>query len=143
MALVVVGVDSSDASRRAVEYAAGQAKLRGAEVILAHVVPWSPYSFQTPEENEARHVRRQEELDAARSQILEPLAAVARDNGAEVQLVARHGHPAEELSRIAVETAGTHVVVGRTGESKIRQVLFGSIPGQLVQICPVPVTVVP
>jgi nucleotide-binding universal stress UspA family protein len=34
-------------------------------------------------------------------------------------------------------------VVGRVGQSKVRSLLFGSTPGNLIQIAMVPVTVVP
>jgi nucleotide-binding universal stress UspA family protein len=33
--------------------------------------------------------------------------------------------------------------VGRTGESRMRAKFFGSVPGQLIQMADVPVTVVP
>ena len=35
------------------------------------------------------------------------------------------------------------VLVGRTGDSRIKTILFGSIPASLVQMSPVPVTIVP
>lgn len=140
-AVILVGVDKSDASRRAVEFARERAAEIGARVVLAHVIPWSPYSFTTPEENENRHVRREAEIAAANEQILAPLSAVT---GAVVcETVTRHGHPAEGLVSLARERDATHIVVGRTGESRLRTVFFGSVPSQLIQLSDVPVTVVP
>jgi nucleotide-binding universal stress UspA family protein len=141
-AVVLVGVDKSDASRRAVEFARDRAKEVGASLVLAHVIPWSPYSFTTPEENEMRHVRREAELVAAREQVLEPARQVVGDV-VPCTTEARHGHPAELLSNLAREHDAVHVVVGRTGESRLRSMFFGSVPSQLIQIADVPVTVVP
>jgi nucleotide-binding universal stress UspA family protein len=142
MPSLVVGVDRSDASRRAVELARDRAAETGAELVLAHVVPWSPYSFTTPEENEKRPVQREEELAAARDQVLEPLVRLVGDS-VPVSVVAAHGHPAEMLNDIAREHGGAPLIVGRTGESRLRALFFGSLPAQLIQIAEVPVTVVP
>jgi nucleotide-binding universal stress UspA family protein len=60
-----------------------------------------------------------------------------------VEGVVRHGHPAETLSDLAREHGADHLVVGRVGQSKVRSLLFGSTPGNLIQIAMVPVTVVP
>ena len=43
----------------------------------------------------------------------------------------------------AAQYAVDHVVVGRHGHSRVRSLLFGSTPGDLIQIATVPVTVVP
>ena len=37
----------------------------------------------------------------------------------------------------------TAIVVGRTGDSRVKRALFGSIPGHLVHESTIPVTVVP
>ncbi len=137
-----MGVDCSDSARRAVVFARDLAAATGAELVLAHVIPWSPYSFNTPEENEVRHRRRQEELAAAREQVLEPAAAIVGDT-VPFSTVARHGDRAELLCSLAREHDATHIAVGRTGESRLRQALFGSVPSELTQISEVPVTVVP
>lgn len=139
---VLVGVDNSDASRRAVEFARDRAKALGVSVVLAHVIPWSPYSFSTPEENERRHQRREEELAAAKTQVLEPLQEFVGDD-VEVIPVVRHGDRAELLVAFAREYDAVHILVGRTGESRMKTKLFGSVPSQLIQIADVPVTVVP
>ena len=57
----VVGYDGSEESRRAVDFAASQAKTSGAGLVVAHVLEWSPYSFLTPEELAERHKRREED----------------------------------------------------------------------------------
>ena len=50
---------------------------------------------------------------------------------------------AEVLSRLAVEHKASQIFIGRRGLSKLQALLFGSTAGSLVQISPVPVTVIP
>jgi nucleotide-binding universal stress UspA family protein len=140
---VLVGVDASAASRRAVEFAAQRALMLHNDLVIAHVIPWSPFSFNTPTENEERHVRKAQELRAATEQIVDPLVETARQAGVEAKGVVRHGQPAETLLEILKAEQGIHIVVGRTGDSVLKQTIFGSIANRLAQAAPVPVTVVP
>ncbi|MGA8209233.1 MAG: universal stress protein [Nocardioidaceae bacterium] len=140
---ILVGIDRSEQSRRAVEFAVTRAQALDRTVVLVHVIPWSPFSFNTPEENEHRHSRRAAEITAAGEQITEPLAAAARERGVEVETLVRHGDPVDTLISLAQQRASDHIVLGRTGDSRVKQALFGSIPAQVVQHAPVPVTVVP
>jgi nucleotide-binding universal stress UspA family protein len=57
--------------------------------------------------------------------------------------VVRHGHAAEALSTLSVEYGAAQIFIGRRGVYRIAAMLFGSVAGSLVQISPVPVTVVP
>jgi nucleotide-binding universal stress UspA family protein len=125
-----------------VDFASARAKAGGARLILAYVIEWSPYSFNTPQENEERHKRREEEIARAESH-LTPLLAEMRAQGIEVESIVRHGHAAEVLSQIASEAGAVQIFIGRRGVSKIAAMLFGSVAGSLVQVSPVPVTVVP
>lgn len=139
----LVGVDCSDCSNRAVDYAAEEAAAHGARLIIAHVIEWSPYSFNTNEENAERHKRREAELDRAHSEIVDPVVEKLKGNGIDAQGVVRHGHIAKTLKALAQEFAATSVVLGRHGETGLVSQLFGSVPGSLVQMADCPVTVVP
>jgi nucleotide-binding universal stress UspA family protein len=140
--IMLVGVDGSEASRRAADFAATRARASGARLVVAYVIEWSPYTFNTPEENEVRHKRREEEIARAEAH-LAPLLGELRAAGLEVEGVVRHGHAAETLSGLAAEYGAAQIFIGRQGVSKIAAMLFGSVAGSLVQISPVPVTVVP
>ena len=137
---VVVGVDGSEAGERAARFACRI--VRGGKLVVACVVPWSPFSVQTAEENEQRRVSKQREAEDAH-RIVDPLVEAFAADGVTVEGVVRHGHPAETLSDLAREHGADHLVVGRVGQSKVRSLLFGSTPGNLIQIAMVPVTVVP
>lgn len=140
---MLVGVDGSESGRRAADFAAARARAAGARLVVAFVIEWSPYTFNTPEENEQRHKRREEEIERATSHVLDPLVDELRASGLEVEGVVRHGHPAEVLSGLAQEHGAEQIFIGRRGTSRIAALLFGSVAGTLVQVSPVPVTVVP
>lgn len=141
--LFLVGVDGSDGSRRAVRFAAEQARRTGAGLVIAHAIDWSPYAILPPQELADRHRQREEELARAASEVLAPLADEARRLGAEVETIARHGHPAATLAALATERGVQQVFVGRRGLSKLQALLFGSVSSGLAQVAGVPVTIVP
>ena len=140
---LLVGVDGSDCGVRAVEFAAKRAKDGNARLVVAYVIEWSPYTFNTPEENEKRHKRREEEISRAESEVLAPVVSSLTQDGVNAEGVVRHGNPAEVLSSLAVENKASQIFIGRRGLTKLQALLFGSVAGSLVQISPVPVTVIP
>lgn len=143
MSLVLIGVDASDASTRAVEFASLRAKQLGFELCIVHVIPWSPYSFSTPDELSHRHQTRQAEIAAATEQIIEPRLTKAREAGITAEGIVRHGDPVDLLNDLVTERHAVQVVVGRTGDTRVKRAIFGSIPGHLTRTATVPVTVVP
>jgi nucleotide-binding universal stress UspA family protein len=140
---LLVGIDGSEGGKRAADFAAVRAKAAGARVIVAYVIEWSQYSFSTPEENEVRHKRREEEIERAHAHVLDPVVAAMKSSGIEAESIVRHGHPAQVMCGLAKETGAVQIFIGRRGHSKLELLLFGSVAGTLVQISPVPVTVVP
>lgn len=142
--LLLVGVDRSPSSLRAAHFAAARAKAaEGGEIVVAHVIDWSPFTPTTAEDNERRHVTRQQEIDRATTEIVQPVVDALTTEGFDVTQVVRHGHPAQTLVDLAAEYDAAHMIVGRTGESRLKARIFGSLPMSLVQISPIPVTVVP
>lgn len=140
---ILVGVDRSEQSKRAIEFAARRARELERSVVVVHIIPWSPFSFNTPEENEHRHARRSEEIKAATEQIIDPMVALVTESGVPVETLVQHGDPVDTLIQIVEKRGCEHIVLGRTGDSRVRQAIFGSLPAQIVQHSPVPVTVVP
>ncbi len=141
--VMIVGVDGSEPSMRAAEYAANVASAHNAKLLIVYVIEWSPYTFNTPEENEQRHNRREREIEAADSSVLQPLVEKLSGCGASLEGLVFHGHPAKMLNRIALDNAASQIFIGRTGGSGISQLLFGSVASNLVQTAAVPVTVIP
>lgn len=141
--VLLVGVDCSGCSNRALDYAAKRAEQSKLQLIVAHVIEWSPFSFSTPQENEVRHKRREDELERAHDEIVDPVVSDLRKQGLYARGVIRHGHPAETLNELAREFGATNIIIGKTGSSRIKTQLFGSVANTLVQISDLPVTVVP
>ena len=141
--VLLVGVDSSSCSKRALEYGAQRAEEYKIQLIVAHVIDWSPFSFNTPQENEERHKRREAELDRAHQEVIDPEVSKLRERGIYARGVIRHGHPAETLNALSEEMGATNIIIGKTGSSRIKTQLFGSVANTLVQISGIPVTVVP
>lgn len=139
---LIVGVDGSAPSRRAVEFAAKRAVATGERLLLIHIIDEPTYSFTSPQENERRPAERREEIKRS-EEGLRPLLQRAAELGAEVQGMVRHGHPAQSLAKLATAYDAGHIIVGRTGEGRVRTLLFGSTPSHLIQMADVPVTVVP
>ena len=140
---LLVGTDSSECSHRAVDHAARWAKVVNLRLYVVHVIHWSPYTFNTPQENEERHIHKEEELQRAHSQIIDPIIEDLRSKGVDAVGVVRHGHPAETLRALANELDVSNIIIGRKGQSIIKAKLFGSVAITLVQISDQPVTVVP
>lgn len=140
---MVVGIDGSDAGKRALDFARGRAKSSGAGLVIVYVIEWSPFTFQTPEENEERHQRREEELAVAHERVLDPAVSAATKDGFEAEGIVRHGDAAELLEAIAVEKGATQVIVGRSAGKTLRDHFFGSVSSRLAAISTVPVTIVP
>lgn len=141
--LLLVGVDCSECSNRALEYAARVAEKQHCELVVVHVIDWSPFSFNTPKENEERHRRREAELDRAHREVVDPVVSSLQGEGLHARGVVRHGHPAETIDEVARECGATNIVIGKTGSSRLKAQLFGSVANTLVQISEIPVTVVP
>ena len=120
-----------------------KALINGSKILVAHVIEWSPYSFNTVEENAIRHKRREAELDRAQTEVIDPVVARLREKGIEASGIVRHGHIAKTLKALADENEVNTIVIGRQGASNMVAQLFGSVSGTLVQIADQPVTVVP
>lgn len=143
MKCVLVGIDGSDCGDRAISAAVMQARAADARLVICYVIAWSPYTFSTAQENAERHRRREEELETAHSKLLAPRVAGLEGTGLRVEGVARHGHPARTLVRLAEERNADIIVVGRSGDTPLKTRFFGGTAAGLVQSSPVPVLVVP
>jgi nucleotide-binding universal stress UspA family protein len=140
---ILVGIDGTEENRRAIDYAVNWAKKSKAKIILAYVIKWSPYAFQTAEENERRHKRREEDIQFARERVLDPMLESLKSEGLEITGVVRHGQVADSLIYIAQKHGATNIVVGRIGESGLKTLIFGSVVAKLIQLTTIPVTIVP
>ena len=141
--VLMVGVDCSVCGDRAIEYAERHAKRAHAHLYVAHVIEWSSFTFSTVEENAERHKRREEEIQRAHTEVIDPVVNRLKDAGIEVTGLVRHGHVAETLKELAGEHDVTNIIIGRQGTSMLKAHVFGSVGSRLVQVADCAVTVVP
>ena len=140
----VVGIDGSKSGEKALEFAKSRAKLiQDSKILVCYVIEWSPFSFQTAEENDQRHKRREEEIALAKERILDPALASIQSEGFAAEGFVKHGDAAEILDRLAVEQKAEQIIVGRVGARGLKERLFGGVSGRLVATSSLPVTIIP
>ncbi|UWQ21484.1 universal stress protein [Jannaschia sp. W003] len=141
---LVVGLDGSPAGERALDFARERARaLRDCVIVVCYVVEWSPWTFQTAEENERRHGRREEETRIAHERIVDPAVQRLRGEGLTVEDRVAHGDAAEVLNRLARESGAAQIIIGRVGAQNMVERVFGGVSGRLIASATVPVTIVP
>jgi nucleotide-binding universal stress UspA family protein len=159
MARIVVGVDGSPGARRALEWAAGEARLRGAVLQVVHAYQArhlaAPFYFpsqhamppttedvaQEPAQLEMAATLQDraefEEVYRSRAERLLDILLGEQDGDVEVQrTVVEDRHPAEALVSLAV-------VVGSRGLGGFTELLLGSVSHAAVLHAVCPVVVVP
>ena len=141
---LVIGLDGHESGERAMAHALRLIETAGGgDLVVAYVIEWSPFSFQTAEENAQRHKRREEEISMANERVVAPAVAKLKDAGQAATGIVRHGDVADTLNAIASENGADQIVVGRSSEGGFSKRIFGSSTSNLVMSAAVPVTVVP
>ncbi|CAN0595409.1 unnamed protein product [Ectocarpus sp. 12 AP-2014] len=140
---IVIGLDGTDTGERALAFAKDLAsKIDACELLVIYVIEWSPFTFQTAEENAERHKRRDEEISLAMSRVVDPAVNALNDAGFTASGLVRHGDVAETLNRLTVENGALQIIVGRASSDGFAKRFFGSSTQNLVMHADVPVTVV-
>lgn len=143
MTKIIVGLDGHDSGGRALDHARKQATLIGeCELIVLYVIEWSPFSFQTAEENAQRAKRREEEISLAKERVVDPAVASLKSGGINARGRVQHGDVSDTINRIAKEEGADQIVVGRASDGGFGKRIFGSSTSNLVMSAVVPVTVV-
>lgn len=140
---LVIGLDGHGSGDRALAYGKQLAELIGdCELLIVYVIEWSPYSFQTAEENAERHKRREEEIATATQRVVDPSVAQLTEANINARGLVRHGDVAGILNAVSLEENASQIIVSRSSEGGFAQRLFGTATVNLVMSASVPVTVV-
>lgn len=139
MKRVIVAVDGSEVSSRAVGLAVEVAQKFGAKLTVLHVVvplfvPPEPYGMQTARLEEANREYGQSLVAQA--------AQSARAAGVDTSAVVISGAPAELIVDAAKEADVGLVVVGSHGRGAVGRFLLGSVSDRVIRLSPKPVLVV-
>lgn len=145
---LIVGIDGSQASNRALEYAAEIATATGGSVTAVHAVDPQVYeqreggkSITDRPEAEKRLVL--ETIEAAEGRGEELLEAATASIDPEIETELLYGNPVKAISEYVDQRAAVDgIVVGHRQLSAEHERLLGSVAKGLVERAPVPVTVV-
>jgi nucleotide-binding universal stress UspA family protein len=139
---IVVGIDGSHPSTRALEWALKEAALQHAPltVLTVHSVPASPWSGN-PVLMGGDSEDREKMLHAAEDLTHKVTEKLGESRPDSVTVRAVSGFPAKEL--IAASRDAELVVVGSRGSGGFAKLMMGSISSQVVEHAHSPVVVVP
>jgi nucleotide-binding universal stress UspA family protein len=137
---IVVGVDGSGHSRKALETAAAEAAAHGVPltVLVIHQAVRDVYGSASHYGDDAALTEKAKE--AAQADTDQVLAATG-SQPASVTVTAVHGLPVDELVK-ASESADM-IVLGRRGMGGFVRLLMGSVSSQVAQHAQCPVLIVP
>ena len=137
---IVVGVDGSDISQKATEYAFAEADARGAELVAVHT--WMDMQVQSSLSGLTAAQQQWEEIEAEQvamlSDRLQPM--VAQYPNVQVKKVIARDRPVRALSEQA--DGAQLLVVGSHGRGGFKGMLIGSTSRALLQSAPCPMMVV-
>ncbi len=140
---LIIGVDGESSDNRAIEFASKlSTQIGNCELIVVYVIEWSPFSFQTNEENAERHKRREEETELATNRIIAPVLKKLEAANIKASGIVTHGNVADALNRVAKEQNADQIIVRRTSDASIKTRIFGSSVANLVMESTIPVTVI-
>jgi nucleotide-binding universal stress UspA family protein len=137
---IVVGVDGSGHSRKAMERAAAEAAVHGVPltVLVIHQAVRDVYGSASHYADDAALTEKAKE--SAQAETDQVLAAAAA-KPASVTVTAVHGLPVDEL--VKASEGADMVVLGRRGMGGFTRLLMGSVSSQVAQHAQCPVLIVP
>lgn len=140
---ILIGLDGSPGSLRALDFGLSMAKAQQCPVMLMCVIHYSAVSFPVVEDLATYEALRAREVERIKKDVLGPALERCEKAGLKADSRIEFGLPNELLSETAEEIKAQAIVIGRRGLSRIRALVFGSVASSLVQVAPVPVIVVP
>jgi len=136
---ILVAVDGSEHSLKAVRYACAMGPPLGADVVLLHVVPMlvsaTPYHDTVSDQPFLA-------LQKVGEDILARAKALANDCNCQAIDMISHGDPAAKIIDIASERGIDLIILGSRGISGIRQLFVGSISNKVARTAHCPVMIV-
>jgi len=132
---ILVPVDFSDCSRKALAYAVPFAKQFGAEIVLAYVV--QPY-IPVPEASAVDTTAILAQMRESGKSELEKLRLSITDD-VRIKTMLRVGNPAHEIVKAAAETDADLILLSTHGRTGLGRVFFGSVAEYVTRyaVCPV------
>ncbi len=140
---IVVGVDGSDGAHRALEWAADEARLRGATMLVVHAWHVPPLvtgagPFDASVTLDADTLER---VEKTANEVVDHELGSIDATGIEIERLVEPRSPADAL--IAAASGADLLVVGTRGHGGFTGLLLGSVGQQAAHHAPCPVVIVP
>lgn len=137
MGRIVVGVDGSEASKRALEWAAEEARLHGAslELVFVYHPPYVSETIASPEQADEIFLRPKQDAE----RVLGQFAAEVRDVPVET-LAVEDASPAGAL--VDHSRGADMLVVSARGMGAFRRLILGSVSSQLAHHAECPLVII-
>jgi len=137
---ILVPIDFSDCSRKALQYAVPLARQFGSRLLLVHVMPvhyfvgseFGPVDVPVP----------QQEMRENSERALERLAREEIGDAVPVSTRVCRGQPVQEIVAVAREESVDLILLSTHGHTGLKHVLLGSVAENVVRYAPCPVLVV-
>ena len=133
---ILVPVDFSDSSARALRHAAKRAAESGGSLVIVHVVP-ADYGWLGIGRDESRDLDRSLQRQAADRLRTFADENVGHDLPADLEV--RIGQPAEEIVAAARESKCDSIVLSTRGLTGLDRYLIGSVADRVARLAPCPV----
>ncbi len=140
---IIVPIDFSDCSRKALEYAAATARAHNSKLTILHVYEESfiePYVRAANTEEEAQEIVRG--IEQVNESKYDDFLKKIDLSGVEYDKLLRKGIPSNEIVETAREQKAQLIVVGTHGRSGIKHMLIGSDAEEVVRNAPCDIVVV-
>jgi len=148
---ILVPLDGSEHSMRALDIAIQIAKRFEGKITLIHVYSVSVRPVVVPEPATlapgvpmmapAEYSKVAEAVKAAGERILAEGVERARAQGVEAETILREGHTVQEIVKAAKEGEFNLIVMGARGLSRIKEIILGSVSDGVIRNAPCPVLV--
>lgn len=142
MKRILVGVDGSEPSQRALQLALTLARAQGAALTVAHVLsdrPVPPEASVLPEYMQLIETNRRE----AGEHVLRDAKSLIADQGVAVDTLLLDGPDARSLCQAADDLDALMIVLGSRGHGALSRMVLGSLSTKVVHTSHRPVLVVP
>ena len=131
---IIVPIDFSDCSRRALEYAAATARAHSSKLTILHVFEESfvkPYVNAANSEEEANEIIK--EIERVNDSKYDEFLKTIDLEGVDYEKLLIKGIPETEIVEIAMEQQANLIVMGTHGRSGIKHLLIGSTAEEVVR----------
>jgi nucleotide-binding universal stress UspA family protein len=137
---ILVPIDFTETSERALDYAVDLAKRLGANVTVMHAYELPIYGF--PDGALVASVDVATRISQASQEGLDAALEKRQGSGVALRAILRDGPPAEEIATVALEQKADLVVLGTHGRRGLRRAIMGSVAEEVVRACTCPVLTV-